>query len=161
MPPRTGSGARATTAQAPGPEARDPEIHRRPARRAAARRQDHDGETVKVTAGKDGLLSTAKRRNRRLSRARQTRLPVILLAAGLSACVSGGGEDWRIHYVSFGASAPQGNRVTVCHAYTCKLQTPYTFKRRTSPRFSHHEEGQARRQPLRCPPWLTPSPISR
>ena len=55
------------------------------------------------------------------------RLPVILLAAGLWGCVSGGGEDWRIHYVSFGATAPQGNRVTVCHAYTCKEQTTYTF----------------------------------
>ena len=24
---------------------------------------------------------------------------------------------------------PQGNRVTICHAYTCKQQTPYTFSR--------------------------------
>src|SRR5262245_37679941 len=54
-------------------------------------------------------------------------LPVILLAACLSACVSGGGNDWRIHYVSFNATPPQGNRVTVCHAYTCKEQTTYTF----------------------------------
>ena len=52
---------------------------------------------------------------------------VILLTAGLSACVYGGGDDWRIHYVSFGATPPQGNRVIVCHAYTCKMQTPYTF----------------------------------
>jgi len=57
------------------------------------------------------------------------RLPVILLFAGLAGCVSGGGEDWRIHYVSFGASPPDGNRVTVCHAYTCKEQTPYTFNK--------------------------------
>ena len=55
-------------------------------------------------------------------------VPVILLAAGLSACVSGGGDDPRLHYSVFGAEPPQGNRVTVCHAYTCKLQTPYTFK---------------------------------
>src|SRR5262245_42657871 len=55
------------------------------------------------------------------------RLSVIVLAAGLSACVSGGGNDWRIHYVSFNATSPQGNRVTVCHAYTCKEQTTYTF----------------------------------
>jgi hypothetical protein len=55
---------------------------------------------------------------------------VILLAAGLSGCVSsGGGEDWRLHYVTFGSTPPQGNRVTVCHAYTCKIQTPYTFSR--------------------------------
>jgi len=57
------------------------------------------------------------------------RLPVILLFAGLAGCVSGGGEDWRIHYVSFGANPPEGNRVTVCHAYTCKEQTPYTFNK--------------------------------
>ncbi len=56
------------------------------------------------------------------------RLPVILLAAGLSACVTGGGDDWRLHYVTFSAAPPQGNRVTICHAYTCKEQTPYTFR---------------------------------
>lgn len=56
------------------------------------------------------------------------RVPVILLAAGLFGCVSsGGGSDWRLHYVSFGATPPQGNRVTVCHAYTCKEQTAFTF----------------------------------
>jgi hypothetical protein len=59
----------------------------------------------------------------------QARVLMILLAAGLSGCVSGGGSDWRMHYVSFGATPPQGNRVTVCHAYTCKVQTPYTFSR--------------------------------
>jgi hypothetical protein len=57
-------------------------------------------------------------------------LPVIMLAAGLSACVSsGGGSDPRIHYAQFDAEPPQGNRITVCHAYTCKMQTPYTFSR--------------------------------
>ena len=57
-------------------------------------------------------------------------MPVILLAACLFGCVSsGGGDDWRLHYVSFGATPPQGNRVTVCHAYTCKEQTAYTFSR--------------------------------
>src|SRR5665809_166194 len=58
------------------------------------------------------------------------RVLVILLAAGLSGCVSGGGSDWRIHYVSFGATPPQGNRVTICHAYTCKEQTPFTFSQK-------------------------------
>ena len=57
------------------------------------------------------------------------RVLIILLAAGLSGCVSGGGDDWRIHYSSFGATPPDGNRVTVCHAYTCKEQTPYTFSK--------------------------------
>ncbi len=56
-------------------------------------------------------------------------VPVILLAACLSGCVSGGGDDPRIHYVSFGAEPPKANRITVCHAYTCKMQTPYTFSR--------------------------------
>jgi len=60
----------------------------------------------------------------------QIRVLVIALAAGLSGCVSGGGEDPRIHYVSFGAEPPEGNRVTVCHAYTCKMQTPYTFSQK-------------------------------
>ena len=57
------------------------------------------------------------------------RVLVILLFAALSGCVTGGGSDWRLHYVNFGATPPQGNRVTVCHAYTCKEQTPYTFSR--------------------------------
>jgi hypothetical protein len=60
----------------------------------------------------------------------QARVLIILLAAGLSGCVSGGGSDWRMHYVSFGATPPQGNRVTVCHAYTCKMQDTYTFSQR-------------------------------
>ena len=59
----------------------------------------------------------------------QARVLIILLFAGLSGCVSGGGDDPRIHYVAFGAEQPRGNRVTVCHAYTCKVQTPYTFSR--------------------------------
>ena len=62
------------------------------------------------------------------------RVPVILLAAGLSGCaqafVYGGGDDVRIHYARFGATPPQGNTVTVCHAYTCKMQTPYTFSQK-------------------------------
>ena len=62
------------------------------------------------------------------------RVPIILLAAGLSGCaqafVYGGGDDVRIHYVRFGATPPQGNTVTVCHAYTCKMQTPYTFSQK-------------------------------
>ena len=57
------------------------------------------------------------------------RVLIVLLAAGLCGCVSGGGSDWRIHYVSFGATPPEGNRVTVCHAYTCKMQDTYTFSK--------------------------------
>jgi len=58
------------------------------------------------------------------------RVLVILLAAGLSGCVYGGGDDVRIHYIEFGATPPQGNTVTVCHAYTCRMQTPYTFSQK-------------------------------
>ena len=47
---------------------------------------------------------------------------------GAFGCVTGGGDDWRLHYVTFSAAPPQGNRVTICHAYTCKEQTPYTFR---------------------------------
>jgi hypothetical protein len=62
-------------------------------------------------------------------KALQARILIVLLAAGLSGCVSGGGSDPRIHYVSFDAEPPSGNKVTVCHAYTCKMQTPYTFSK--------------------------------
>ena len=59
----------------------------------------------------------------------QTRLLVMLLAAGLSGCVYAGGSDPRWQYATFGVDPPQGNRVTVCHAYTCKMQSPYTFSK--------------------------------
>ena len=91
------------------------------------------------------------------------RVLVLLLAAGLSGCaqafVYGGTGDFRIHYARFGATPPQGNTVTVCHAYTCKMQTPYTFSQkdlaeiRPRPRVpTRHTRSAA--------PWLTPSPIS-
>ena len=56
-----------------------------------------------------------------------SRVLVIVLAVCLAGCTTGGGDDPRIHYLSFGATQPQGNRVTICHAYTCKQQTSYTF----------------------------------
>jgi hypothetical protein len=59
-----------------------------------------------------------------------SRVPIVLLAACLAGCTYGGRGDWRIHYMSFGAEPPRGNTVTVCHAYTCKMQTPYTFTKR-------------------------------
>src|SRR5262245_54588650 len=46
------------------------------------------------------------------------------------AFIYGGGDDVRIHYARFGVSPPQGNTVTVCHAYTCKMQTPYAFSQK-------------------------------
>lgn len=81
-------------------------------------------------------------------------VPVIMLAAGLSACVSGGGSDPRIHYAHFSADPPRGNQITVCHAYTCKMQSPYTFRQqdlaeiravmaRTKKADTPHEERRA------------------
>lgn len=58
------------------------------------------------------------------------RVLAILLAAGLSGCVNAQGGDVRKHYIEFGTSPPNGNQVTVCHAYTCKEQSTYTFRRK-------------------------------
>ena len=62
------------------------------------------------------------------------RVLVILLAAGLSGCaqafVYGGGDDVRIHHARFLAQTRQGNTVTVCDAYTCKMQTANTFSQK-------------------------------
>ncbi len=55
---------------------------------------------------------------------------IVLLCAGLAACTTGGTGSVDRHYVEFGATPPKGNRVTICHAYTCKMQTPYTFSQR-------------------------------
>jgi hypothetical protein len=55
---------------------------------------------------------------------------IILLAAGAAGCGYSSSDDVRKHYVKFGATPPQGNRVTVCHAYSCKEQTIYTFSQK-------------------------------
>ena len=63
--------------------------------------------------------------------------------------MTGGGSDWRLHYVSFGATPPDGNRVTVCHAYTCKKKTAYTFSKQGHRRDrGAHGQDQARRHPF-------------
>ena len=59
-----------------------------------------------------------------------SRVLIVLLFAGLAACTHGGTGDVRMHYVTFGVEPPKGNTVTVCHAYTCKMQTPYTFSQK-------------------------------
>jgi len=33
----------------------------------------------------------------------------------------------EVHFKEFSAKPPQGNTVTVCHAYGCKAQTSFTF----------------------------------
>ena len=54
---------------------------------------------------------------------------VILLAAGVAGCGYSSSDDMRKHYMKFGTDPPHGNKVTVCHAYSCKQQTAYTFSR--------------------------------
>ena len=48
----------------------------------------------------------------------------------LSGTQTGGASEVGRHYVEFGAEPPSGNRITVCRAYTCKMQTPYTFSQK-------------------------------
>ena len=55
------------------------------------------------------------------------RVLIVLLTAVLAACTTGGSGSINKHYIQFGATPPEGNRVTVCHAYGCTMQTPYTF----------------------------------
>jgi hypothetical protein len=57
---------------------------------------------------------------------------IVLLSGSLAACTQTGGGASEVgrHYVEFGAEPPKGNRITVCHAYTCKMQTPYTFSQK-------------------------------
>jgi hypothetical protein len=54
------------------------------------------------------------------------------LAAAVAALLSSGCTyhrtgDVPVHYIDFAAQAPRGNRITHCHAYGCKVQTPFTF----------------------------------
>jgi hypothetical protein len=59
----------------------------------------------------------------------QSRVLIILLVAGLAACTHGGSGSVNKHYIEFETAAPNGNRVTVCHAHSCKMQTPYTISK--------------------------------
>ena len=56
-----------------------------------------------------------------------SRVLIILLTAVLAACKTGGSGNVKLHYMQFDATPPEGNKVVVCHAYSCKMQTPYTF----------------------------------
>ena len=59
------------------------------------------------------------------------RVLIVLLSGSLAACTqTGGASEVGRHYVEFGAEPPKGNRITVCHAYTCKMQTAYTFSQK-------------------------------
>lgn len=58
------------------------------------------------------------------------RVLIVLISGSLAACTqTGGANEIGRHYVEFGVEPPRGNRITVCHAYTCKMQSPYTFSR--------------------------------
>src|SRR5262245_26016108 len=50
-----------------------------------------------------------------------------MLTIILAACRTGGSGSVELHYIDYGTPPPEGNRVTVCHGYSCKLQTAYKF----------------------------------
>ena len=45
----------------------------------------------------------------------------------LGGCVYREAGPPEAHFKSFESKPPEGDRVTVCHAYGCKAQTPFTF----------------------------------
>lgn len=49
------------------------------------------------------------------------------LGLGLSACTHERNGPVEGHFQDFQVSKPVSNAVTVCHAYTCKMQTKFTF----------------------------------
>jgi hypothetical protein len=51
----------------------------------------------------------------------------VLLALLLSACAHERSGPVSQHYVDFHATAPHNNTVYVCHAYGCRIQTPFRF----------------------------------
>jgi len=58
---------------------------------------------------------------------RATLVLIVLLTIILAACKTGGSGSVALHYIDYGTPPPDGNKVTVCHGYSCKLQTPYKF----------------------------------
>jgi len=50
-----------------------------------------------------------------------------LLLTGTSGCVYYQKGPPTVHFEEFSAKPPKGDTVTVCHAYGCKEQTPFTF----------------------------------
>jgi hypothetical protein len=53
-----------------------------------------------------------------------------LLAAALGACTHERTGPVGQHFVDFSTRPPRGNTVYVCHAYGCRLQTPFHFTER-------------------------------
>jgi hypothetical protein len=56
-------------------------------------------------------------------------LPVLLVwvLAGTSGCVYYQKGPPTVHFEEFSTKPPKADTVTVCHAYSCKAQTPFTF----------------------------------
>lgn len=53
----------------------------------------------------------------------------VLTALFLSACSFAGSGPPNAHFAQFGASAPEGDTVSVCSGHGCKFQKSYTFSR--------------------------------
>jgi hypothetical protein len=52
---------------------------------------------------------------------------VVIASALVAACTYDDGPDPTKHFLKLEMDAPQGNEVVVCHAYGCKIKTPYRF----------------------------------
>ena len=52
---------------------------------------------------------------------------LIVASVSLGACTYDDGPDPNWHFLKLEMDAPQGNKVVVCHAYGCKMKTPYRF----------------------------------
>lgn len=64
----------------------------------------------------------------RWSRAMGTIGMSLVLAGALAGCTYHRHGDVPVHYIDFATTPPKGNRITHCHAYGCKQQTPFTFR---------------------------------
>jgi hypothetical protein len=53
--------------------------------------------------------------------------PVAAMLVALGGCVYQQQGPPEVHFKEFAAKPPRGDTVTVCHAYGCKAQTPFTF----------------------------------
>jgi hypothetical protein len=84
------------------------------------------------------LLAWAGSQVSLVSRALQTLLAGLLgpALAVLGDCVYREAGPPEAHFETFAGKPPQGDTVTVCHAYGCKKQTAVTFTQATSPNYS-------------------------
>jgi hypothetical protein len=51
----------------------------------------------------------------------------ILATIPIAGCTYDDGPDRTKRYLELGIDAPQKNEVVICHAYGCKMKTPYRF----------------------------------